>query len=137
MVVVVKIESTAEADPAEVVKSNRAHGIAAINVVIANAGISGSYARVDAIDVGHMREIFEVNTPPLVSFFKIVNPLLQESKNPKFVAISTNGASIVDMEGHIPFIPGSSGVSKPVVNFLTRRIHFENEYLKAFVINPS
>ena len=77
MVVVVKIESTAEADPAEVVKSNRAHGIAAINVVIANAGISGSYARVDAIDVGDMREMFEVNTPPLVSFFKVVDPLLQ------------------------------------------------------------
>jgi norsolorinic acid ketoreductase len=135
-VILVKIESTSEADPAEAVKSIQTQGITALDIVIANAGISGSYARVDAINVADMREMFEVNTLPVVSLFKAVYPLLQKSKNAKFVAITTNGASIVDMEENIPFILGSYGVSKAAVNYLTRRIHFENDWLTTFVINP-
>lgn len=135
-VILVKIENTVATDPAEAVKEIQAQGITALDIVIANSGISGAYARVDAIDIADTREMFEVNTLPVISLFKAVYPLLQKSKNPKFVALSTNGASIVDMEENIPFILGSYGVSKTAVNYITRRIHFENDWLTAFVVHP-
>jgi norsolorinic acid ketoreductase len=132
----VKIENVNANDPGEAVKKIEAEGITSLDVVIANAGISGAYGRIDALKVDDMRNMFEINTLPVVSLFQAVYPLLKKSKDPKFVAISTNGASIVDMEENIPFILGSYGVSKAGVNYITRRIHFENDWLTAFVVNP-
>ena len=134
--IVVKIEGTSRDDPFEAVKQIEAQGIAVVDTVIANAGIGGAYARVDEINIDDTRRLLESNTLSVISLFQAVLPLLRKSQGPRFVAVSSNAASIVDMEENIPFRLGSYGVSKAALNFLVRRIHFENEWLTAFSIHP-
>ena len=134
--IVVKIEGTSRGDPFEAVKQIEAQGIVVIDTVIANAGIGGAYARVDEINVDDTRRLLESNTLPVISLFQAVLPLLRKSQRPQFVGVSSNAASIVDMEENIPFGLGSYGVSKAALNFLVRRIHFENNWLTAFSIHP-
>lgn len=69
-----------------------------------NAGISSAYSRIETLKVTDMHNMFEVNTPPVVVLFQAVYLLLKNSKSPKFIAISTNAASIADLEMNMPFI---------------------------------
>lgn len=97
-VIVVKIDAASDADASEAVKTLQStHDIDHIDVVIANAGISKYYGSVVVTPVAELREHFEVNTAAPLLLFQATFPLLEKSDNPKFVPISTGGASIGDM----------------------------------------
>lgn len=135
-VIVVKIDATSDADTSEAVKTLQStYNINHIDVVIANAGISKYYGPVAVTPVAELREHFEVNTAAPLLLFQASLPLLEKSPNPKFVAVSTAGASIGDM-GDFPIPFGAYGASKASLNYLTRKIHFENEKLIAFPLSP-
>ncbi|KAI0893425.1 hypothetical protein F4806DRAFT_504909 [Annulohypoxylon nitens] len=141
-VVLIKLESTCESDyPAATTKIQES-GVSHLDIVIANAGIAGAYSRVEGIAISDLRLMFEVNTYPVISLLKAVYPLLKntaETKgagSAKFVAVSTNAASIQDLASNTPFLLGSYGASKAAVNYLVRRAQFESEWLTAFVVNP-
>ncbi len=133
--ILVKIDSSSETDAAAAVKTLASQGITKVDVVIANAGISHSYDPVATLKLADLKDHVTVNTYGPVLLFQAFWPLLQKSAQPKFIVISTVSASIGAME-HIPFPVASYGASKAMVNYLTRRIHFENESLIAFPIHP-
>ena len=80
-------------------------------------------------------EHVDINAAGVVRLFQAVLPLLQKASKPKFMAVSSAVATIAGME-YIPFTLSSYGASKAALNYLTRRIHFENEDLIAFAVHP-
>jgi len=77
----------------------------------------------------------EVNTIGVLALFQASWPLLQKSKQPIFMALSSGVGSIGDM-GSIPLLATAYGASKAALNYIVRKIHYENEALIAFVISP-
>ena len=134
--IVVKIESTSETDPTSAVKEiQSSHGISAIDVVIANAGIAKVFPPVSEVKMSDVREHFEVNVCGLIYLFQAVLPLLNNAKAPIFVTLSTSGASLADMEKR-NFPNSAYGASKVALNYLTLKIHFENPRVTAFPLDP-
>ena len=111
------------------------HGISKLDVVIANAGISKYYGPAATTPLSEVRDHYEVNVSGPLAIFQATWPLLEKSEAPIYVAVSTGAASIGDM-GDIPFPLTAYGASKAALNFIVRKIHFENEKLIAFPISP-
>jgi norsolorinic acid ketoreductase len=140
--VIVKLDSAIPTDAAEAVDTlKKEHGISALDVVIANAGIGTDGATVRETTAASALQHFNVNTIGPWALFQATADLLQASKtgNPKFVAISTFVGSIggIDKIAAINFPPSSAyGVSKAALNWLIRRLHFDEPWLTAFVFHP-
>ncbi len=138
----VKLESTSETDAEDAAGALRASGISTLDIVIANSGIGNIFSRVEGIDIDDFRKLFDVNTLGPVRLFKAVYPLLQATADkkgtgkPKFVAISSNAASLTDLEANKEYLLGAYGASKAALNYLVRRAHFETPWLTVFMMNP-
>jgi norsolorinic acid ketoreductase len=111
------------------------HNITHLDTVIANAGISKYYGPASTTPLEEVREHFEVNVVGSLALFEATWPLLQISKRPVFVVLSTGLASLGDM-GAMPVPVAAYGASKAAINYIVRKIHFENEGLIAFPISP-
>lgn len=111
------------------------HDIKKLDVVIANAGISKYYGLAEVTPISEVREHFEVNTIGTLILFQATWPLLKLSSNPTFMALTTGLASIGEM-GDLPIPAAAYGISKVALNYLVRKIHFENPELTAFVLSP-
>jgi norsolorinic acid ketoreductase len=134
--IVVHIDNLSESSAKDSVKLLESkHGITKLDVVIANAGISNYYGLAIDTPLSEVRSHFEVNTVGTLALFQATWPLLQAAPTPKFVAVTTGLASIGDM-GSMPMPVAAYGTSKAAVNFITRKIHFENPDLIAFPISP-
>ena len=136
-IIVVKVESTSDTDAIEAAKYLSFQGVKKLDVVIANAGIfkSEAFQKVAEMKTADLIEHTQVNAAGVVRLFQATLPLLQKSEKPRFCVISSGVATITGME-HIPFTVSSYGASKAMINYLTRRIHFENEELIAFCVHP-
>ncbi|KAF5876899.1 putative aflatoxin biosynthesis ketoreductase nor-1 protein [Botrytis fragariae] len=135
-IIPLKISSTDDLSPSQAVETlQNTHGITSIDVVIANAGISQYYGKVSETPLSEVRNHFEVNTIGVLTLYQATLPLLLKSPNPIFVALSTAVASIGAME-NIPIPATPYGMSKVALNYMVRKIHFENEKLTAFVLTP-
>lgn len=77
------------------------------------------------MDVQILRDHLEVNAVAPLVLFQQTLPLLRKSSKPIFVGISTPGASIGDMD-HIPIQITGYGASKAALNYILRKLHFEN-----------
>ena len=133
----VKIDCGISTDPAAAVEALAALGISSIDTVIANAATGDVGASVLDIPLDDVRRHFEVNLIGVLALFQAMEPLLRkaQSKNPKFIALSSNLGSI----GLAPFIPGPwfcYGVTKAALNYLVRRVHVENDWLTAVALQP-
>jgi hypothetical protein len=62
--------------------------------------------------------------------FQSTHALLQASAAPRFVAISS-GAGSIELIPTIPIDGGPYGSSKAALNWVVRKIHYENEWLGA------
>lgn len=134
--IVVHIDSLSENSAKDSVKVLQSkHGITKLDVVVANAGISNYYGLAIDTPLSEVRDHFEVNTIAVLALFQATWPLLQVAPEPKFVALTTGLASIGDM-GSMPMPVTAYGASKVAVNYITRKIHFENPDLIAFPISP-
>ncbi|KZM27079.1 Norsolorinic acid ketoreductase [Ascochyta rabiei] len=137
--IVVKLDSSIETDAASAVSElTTKHSITSLDVVIANAGMAHSGSPVAEVPVSALKEHFNVNTIGPVVLFQAVAPLLKASTNaPKFLAITTIIGSLASQELMPPnthFTP--YGASKAALNWVIRRVHFENEWLTAYVSHP-
>jgi norsolorinic acid ketoreductase len=120
----------------DVIKSiETEHHITKIDVVIANAGISNYYGPAADTPLAEVREHFEINTIGSLALFQVTWPLLQKATKPIFVVLTTGLASIGDM-GELPVQVTAYGASKTAINYIVRKIHFENPNLIAFPISP-
>nr|POE88363.1 norsolorinic acid ketoreductase [Quercus suber] len=134
--IVIGIDASAEADPANAVQQlKKDHGTSHVDVIVANAGISKHYGPVATAPLGEVMDHFTINSVGSLLLFQAFWPLLQQCSKPIFVAVSTGLASIADME-KLPMPVVAYGSSKAALNYIVRKIHFEHDSLIAFVINP-
>ena len=135
-IIVVKIESTSETDAASAVKElDSSYGITALDIVVANAGISKIFPPVSEAKIPDILEHFNINVIGVIHLFQAVFPLLNKAKAPKFITLGTSAASLSNMENrNFPNTP--YGTSKVALNYVTRKIHFENPNLIAFPLDP-
>ena len=134
-IIVVKIDYKSPTDAATAVAHLQSQGIRKIDLVIANAAISNCYKPLILTPPATLQEHFAVNVAGTLALFQATSALLQLSAAPKFVSISSFIGSITDMEQY-PFPTTALGVSKAALNHLTRKIHFENDWLVAFPLHP-
>lgn len=134
--IVVKVDSTSSTDALSAVDSLKSQGISHLDVVIANSGIASHYGPAASTPLEEARAHFEVNALGPLALFQATMPLLQKSDvTPKFVAVSTILSSLGDME-QMPMPTTAYGSSKAALNYIVRKIHFENEWLIVFPIHP-
>lgn len=132
----VHIDNLSEGSAADAVKDLQSkHGITKLDVVIANAGISDFYGPALSTPLSEVRNHFEVNAIGSLALFQATWPLLEAAPKPTFVVLSTGLASIGDMDSK-PMPVAAYGASKAAINYITRKIHFENPNLIAFPISP-
>ncbi|KJA22291.1 hypothetical protein HYPSUDRAFT_41169 [Hypholoma sublateritium FD-334 SS-4] len=107
-----------------------------LDTVIANAAICDTTGDVSNISVPLLEEHFHVNVTGTIVLFQAVYGLLKKSISPRFVPISSSvgcldSDSIKHLAGGLAY-----GASKAALNWATRKIHFENEWLVAFPLSP-
>ncbi|KAF4634713.1 hypothetical protein G7Y89_g3396 [Cudoniella acicularis] len=134
--IVVKIDSLSETDPFQAANILQVeHGLKKIDVVIANAGISKYQGKALETPDKELYDHFATNTVGPLVLFQATWPLLQTSDSPRFVVISSIVASLAEVPSY-PLYNSAYGASKAAVNFLLRKINFENPKLIAFPIHP-
>ncbi|KAH7141040.1 hypothetical protein EDB81DRAFT_844025 [Dactylonectria macrodidyma] len=134
--ILVKIDSASEADFPKAVETLRSqYSVEKLDLVIANAGISKYFGKASVTPVQEMMDHFTINAVGPLLLFQATSSLLSASPAPKFVTISSGAGSIGGMD-KLPVENTAYGSSKTALNFITRRIHFENSHLIAFSINP-
>ncbi|KAL7935819.1 hypothetical protein V8C35DRAFT_333631 [Trichoderma chlorosporum] len=122
--------------------SSAASGIASISdsidhldLVIANAGVLNQYGPVSEMSLDEIPAHVAVNTVAPIALLQAAKPLLQNASNPRFVVISSSVGSIAEIESY-PVQMGAYGASKAAVNYLMRKVHFEETWLTSVVICP-
>jgi NAD(P)-dependent dehydrogenase (short-subunit alcohol dehydrogenase family) len=117
----VKIESASLTDPTDAVKQLQAAGIDSLDIVIANAGRMGTeiLAGIDVVKADDVTLCFNVNTLGPLLLFQAVKPLLQKSKSPKWVTITSATGSIGSMEAFGTSSLSAYGISKAGLNWVT------------------
>jgi norsolorinic acid ketoreductase len=132
--VVVKLDTTVEADHAAAVKQlEQAHGIDHLDLVIANAGGNTAFPFVRDVTQTELQSHIDMNVFGVLFLFQATRHLLQKAKEPKWVTMGSGGGSI---SAQPPAPSAAYGPSKAAIHWITRRIHFEEEYLTAFVEHP-
>ncbi|KAL9115469.1 MAG: hypothetical protein Q9227_000790, partial [Pyrenula ochraceoflavens] len=135
-IVSVALHTTSPSSAKEMISTLQSkNSIPHLDIVIANAGVSKHYATVLDSSIQEFRDHWEINTLGLVITFQAVCSLLAKANTPKFVVLSTMFATIGGMDD-VPYPNAAYGSSKAAVNFVVRKIHFENEGLIAFPIHP-
>lgn len=138
-----KIDATSRTDALETVQRLRSNfGITTLDVAIANAGISKYPGLAHAVPVEEVINHFEINAIGPLLLFQAVKPLLDAAERneervegPMFVAISSVVASITDA-GSFPLPNTPYASSKAALNFIMRKIHYENPRLIALTLHP-
>ena len=104
--------------------------------MIANAGISKTQLPVSKCTSAGLLEHTTVNVVGPVSLFQATLPLLLKSSNtPKFVVMGSSAGSIGAMERR-PFPNAEYGSSKAMLNYLVRKMHFEEEGVVSVSVDP-
>ncbi|KII84565.1 hypothetical protein PLICRDRAFT_45941 [Plicaturopsis crispa FD-325 SS-3] len=108
-----------------------------VDVVIANAGIAETFAPAHEVPIDAVEHHFKVNAIGPLVLFQAFYVLLRAAPRgvPKFVVISSFVGSI-EAGAALPLGLSAYGTSKAAINYLTRKIHFENERLVAFAVHP-
>ena len=135
-VILAKIDSASETDATDAVEAlTSEHSITKLDLVIANAGISKYFGKATVTSAKEMLDHFSINTLAPLLLFQATAPLLRASYDPKFVVLSSGAGSLSQVD-KLPVENTAYGASKAAVNFVVRRIHYENPQLVAFSINP-
>ncbi|KZF25853.1 NAD(P)-binding protein [Xylona heveae TC161] len=144
----IQIESTSSTDPANAVKELEAAGIDHIDVVIANAGGAGDKGIIplDVVDVNAVTDLFKVNTIGPLMLYQAVRPLLEKSRVPKWVSVTSAAGSIGNLEIFKAHVAPAYGIAKAGLNWVTvyprlnfsidRAAHSANKWLIAFAVHP-
>lgn len=143
--IVVKIDGDADSDATEAVHLlQRQHGIHALDLVIANAGISTCYPLVADARPDDMLRHYRVNVVAPMLLLQATRELLLASKTAsggKFVGMSSAAGWQTNMAALSP-PPGANfgnavyGPSKTALNYVLQKAHYEDKKLVIFPIDP-
>jgi norsolorinic acid ketoreductase len=132
--IIVKIDSASQTDALAAIKElTEVHKITNLDVVIANAGISLPPVHIAKLPLSEIQESLNTNSFGPLLLFQASLPLLK--KGSKFVGVSSALATIGGMELR-PYPSTAYGVSKAVLNYFLRKIHFEHEDFTTFALDP-
>ncbi|PYI02140.1 NAD(P)-binding protein [Aspergillus sclerotiicarbonarius CBS 121057] len=132
--IIEQIDSASDDDALTVVKSlEETHKIPHLDVVIANAGISREKAPAAVVKKQVMTDHFNVNAIAVLLLYQATKPLLRSGG--KFVAISSTSGSILDVAAR-PSSNIAYGASKAALNYIIRKIYFQDKDLVTFPIHP-
>jgi len=135
-IIIVKIDSTVDSDPAAAVEELKTkHNITHIDILLSNAGLMDIVAPVLDTPPDQVRKHLEVNTIAPLILLQAFKALLDASSAPKFLVITSSIGSIGDMENiPVPFF--AYGLSKAAANYFVRKVAFENPTLVSAAFNP-
>ncbi|KAF9477303.1 NAD(P)-binding protein [Pholiota conissans] len=102
-----------------------------IDTIIANAAIGTSTGKVHENSVQNYEEHFSINVVGPIVLFQAFRDLLKASFLPRFIAISSMGGSIEALT-QVRVDNAPYGVSKAALNWIIRKIHYENDWLVTF-----
>lgn len=119
--IVVSLEVSEPTAALTAVKEIQAAGIDHLDIVIANAGITGppGFASIDVVTAEALTECFRVNTLGPIFLFQATKSLLEKSKDPKWVVVSTYISSIGLLGTNGMHVAPAYGISKAGVNWAT------------------
>jgi len=136
--IVVQLDCASASDPQRAVQELQSiHNITHLDVVIANAGIANDHHPASSTQLDQLEGHMMVNAYSILLLFQAAKPLLQKSTHPpKFVYVGARLGTISDMDrlGRAPLAAYS--LSKLAGNWLIRKLHYENEWLIAFIVDP-
>ncbi|KAH7378920.1 hypothetical protein BKA64DRAFT_648348 [Cadophora sp. MPI-SDFR-AT-0126] len=120
------------------VKEIQAAGIDHLDIVIANAGITGppGFASIDVVTAEALTECFKVNTLGPIFLFQATKSLLEKSKDPKWVVVSTYISSIGLLGTNGMHVAPAYGISKAGLNWATVSVHATHKWLTAISLHP-
>ncbi len=135
---ILQLDCASETDAATAAAHLRTHHptITHIDVVIANAAIATNFGPASTMPLTHLREHMMVNTYSVLLLFQATKALLQAARTPKFVLVGAPISTITGMDVYARAPMFAYGVSKLAANYLVRKVHFENGWLVAFVVDP-
>ena len=111
------------------------HNIKHIDIIVANAGICNHWGPLAEMEDSDLLAHLDVNTFGPLRLFRATFSLLHASKQPKFVYISTDLASIAGLETSSS-LTTAYGVSKVAGNYLVKKIDAEYGSVIAFSVDP-
>ncbi|KAF9473666.1 NAD(P)-binding protein [Pholiota conissans] len=103
-----------------------------VDTLIANAGIANFAGKIHAVPVKSFEDHFSVNVLGPIVLFQAFRDLLKASAQPRFIAITSTAGSIELIPTLNSFDLGPYGTSKAALNWVIRKIHFENDWLIAY-----
>ncbi|KXN82372.1 hypothetical protein AN958_02629 [Leucoagaricus sp. SymC.cos] len=106
-----------------------------VDTVLAVAGIADFMGTVEETPADSMNEHYRINVSGCLTLFQAFVPLLQKSEAPKFVPFTSAAASLTAYI-HLPMGYTCYCTSKVALNYLARRIHFENKWITCFPLSP-
>ncbi|RAL16365.1 SDR family oxidoreductase [Aspergillus homomorphus CBS 101889] len=135
--ILVKLDAESDTDAHEAMRYlQETENIHHLDVVVANAGYYDDDYRLEDVPISKVQRHLDVNTVGLVRLFQAVfKPLGRSTQSPKFVTISSFMGSIAGLT--MEYFPGGGyGASKAAANWITRKIHVENQGFVSFMIHP-
>ncbi|KJA22235.1 hypothetical protein HYPSUDRAFT_202259 [Hypholoma sublateritium FD-334 SS-4] len=106
-----------------------------VDTIIANAGMFAGPERAADASPAVLEEHFYVNVVGTIVLFQALCALLQRSACPRFVTLSAPGGCIAGETIQTPAGTSTHGASKAALNWATRKMHFENEWLVVFPLS--
>lgn len=101
--IVVKIDSKSESDPAAAIKEIKAQGIDYLDIVIANAGIATVFPAVADVKISDIAEHMAVNTYGVILLYQATAALLRKSANPKWTTMGSS-AGLLEVSSLLVFL---------------------------------
>lgn len=130
----IRIDSISDTDPTNAATTlQKQHDIRHIDLVIANAGIATSFSKVSDVKIEDLHQHMEVNVYGAVRLYQAMLPLLDKAEAPKWVSMSSIAGSLAEM---VSVHNVQYGMSKAALNFVTAKIHSENQQLTTFAVHP-
>ena len=137
--IILKLDCASETDPFDAATTLRTqHALTHIDVVIANAAIATNFGPASTMPLPHLQNHMMVNTYSVLLLFQATRELLQAARpgGAKFVLVGAPISTITGMDEYARSPLFAYGMSKLAGNYLVRKVHFENAWLVAFVVDP-
>ncbi|KAL4988009.1 putative sterigmatocystin biosynthesis ketoreductase stcE [Aspergillus falconensis] len=133
----VQLDSASKFDPVEAVSTlQRNHGITHLDVVIANAAIAANYGPASTMPVEYLETHMQINAYAVLLLFQAARALLQAAASPQFICVGAPISTITEMESCARAPLTNYALSKLAACYLVRKLHFENKWLVAYIIDP-
>ncbi|KAL2850261.1 putative sterigmatocystin biosynthesis ketoreductase stcE [Aspergillus pseudoustus] len=135
--IVVKLDCASRTDALDAVRTLQTeHGIAHLDIVIANAAIAANYGPASTMPLAYLEEHMQVNAYAVLLLFQATRLLLQAAPSPQFICVGAPISTITEMESCARAPLTNYALSKLAACYLVRKFHFENNWLLAWIVDP-